>query len=847
MISPWSIRYSETLKEMSKYIKNTNSVLDIAEIDKLRRSIFGSSDMTPSTNDLSLQPFQTLNNEEFVAYQHAIAADANSVSVYLDKLENITREYELLGAIEKVALNETYNVTKRYLSLLQVSDFLSDTTIEVIMPDDLNVLSSSASILNSAICMNVNNVLSNRTPVVYITTDIELRVVESPTMYDNIIVGDVTSILNPSFRRGIKFEVYTRDVEEVTIEYKFKLRTSLSNRLTLEMIPSNIGTRVNISAIGKIGQERTQLYNNIVNHEYINVDINPMPIEELYVTMTKTIPDIKQIDSNTYLFAIEKMRAENSETDKTATITSKSIEMPAGTSYVSLLSEEYIPQDSSITYELSNVQNETDVPEYWTSIKTINNETTVPDVSDQYPSALFFPLNIFNGDTTIGCYDNIWNISIEPDYKVKLYNLFGKLNSLIQITDEVSIDPAIKELTFTSGSELVDKSLIVYKGINDWQIHLNEIITERSLKDIIYIPVYNEWLEPIDLLEQYTENIKVLIDTSVITISKEPKQIDNIRIQEDTNRQIGFIVSSVSANGDNWDVSISTTLKSNIVYTVTYMIDMDETTEVDQESLIITSKGTELTYNVDYLYAEVERRIMFLRTSAILNENSTFKMDYTVTTQSDTPEIYYSTWIDMEKTDNLFIYPFTAQEVSKGNFHRVDGVDVSLTTSVELSKGMHLIESTQPEQSDSNTVADINYYSGSKSSAGVEMTNHYYRAYRDSMEQITISDMEYNTGYENNNVFSFVDGKILINYQPSYLHQAMLDIDGTLIGPYLRNKYIQDNSGILEYVSRPEEFEIYFNYESDTNGKYIQIRIVMERNGKIAPRISKLALGPIVE
>ena len=844
MISPWEIRYSETLKELSQYIKNTNSVLDIAEIDKLKRSIFGSYDMLPSTNDLKLNPFKDLNEKEFVAYQHAIATDMNSISVYLDKLETVTREYEILSEVEKAALTGTYNTTKKYLSMLQVSDFLSDTTVDIVLPDDITTNKSITNISANGIGMHTENILENKTPKVYIDDDISIKVLNAPTMVDNKILGSKTSILNPSFMRGTVLTVFTAQIGTVSIEYALKIRTYKTNRLTLDLVPGSTGNSITIHILSKVGEGRKQIFSDVINSEQIIIDIQQSDIHTIYVNMTKTIPDITGVSGHEYLFALEKLKAENVNISKLAEIKSKPIKLPPICNYVTLLSEDYIPDKSDIQYELIATPTKEIQSESWINIKPINKENKLPDISNGYPSNLFLPLNLNSAKYNISSSGD-WKLPIENGYKILLYNLLN--NQTENINSDIFINNG--QLVFNNGTEIVPESIKLYSGINDWLTRSSIVINEIVFDNIIYIPKLTaDWFEPIDILEEVVENIRPQADTSIITVQKKPLQPDNVRIYDEDDRMVGFIVNSVTTIIP-WEINISTTLKANKVYTVKYMTNMDDNTELVENSLSIYSNNILLEYNKDYIYADAEARVMFLRTSAVITQDNKFKMKYTLKIQNNKGKKSYSTWIDLPKSQNVYIYPFTSFEISRGNFHNIDGKDVSNNTVITLDKGMHLIETTQPEPSSDlyQDLNDINYYTSAKSSAGIILENIMYRAIKEPMTQISISDMEYNTNHSNRGVFSFQDNKLLINYQPSYMQDGILQSEAGigLEGPYFRNKHIVNDGTHLLYEAVPEQFMLMFNYHSTVTKRFLHLKITMTRGGSIAPKITKLAIGPI--
>jgi len=851
MNTPWNIRFRESVRTMVRYARDQNRIIGGKDLTDLENAIFGSVELAPSTDNFRLYPFEKLDEERFIAYQYAIEADMNFVTSSLDMMEKKLKNLLLSSEVEQLATTTTERTANLFLNLLRAATFIEGITREILIPEELDVLGTNLQPVGSSLTLKTERaLLINRTG--YSIDDIEILVTKEQTMINNEVGGDRLSLLNEGFGTGIWLSVYTQRIDTVEATLRIKTRWPETNRITFDLTPVIVGTLFTVEILPTLGEQPVQLFSDIVNRETIVIEMAPTKVEQLIVKMEKDFPDIKNENNIIYQFRIEKIRAENTTTARTGIAISKAIELAEGTEHIALVVEDFIPEGSTITYEVAPVADEIEVPSAYYSIIPNNQDPATDLIANELPPERFISLAGGRAETSITT-PTRWNLPLVEEFDTRIFNLLSGMQREISADLEIRLDNGMERiLPLGEGTEILPDTLELYNGIEDWEKVEEELIEEDAVSGIVLESVYDDeypsWFNEVDMVEPITENIsKKVGDTNTLTVTYPIYGRDGFRLADEEGRSIATIINS----GIGTDtITINYVLNTDSIYTVSYYTAQRETTEIVESSLVIRTEETELESGIDYIYSPVNRKLILLRGSTNLSSSSVLSASYTRKTTSESGiGTYFRTWVELDRTTTLEIQPFNPYEVSSGNFHRIDGVDTSLDNSVELAPGMHEIVSSQPEPSatglpDGN---DVNIATNIKSKAGIFLEGYSYRAFRYPMRRISVSDLEYNTAPGERKVFAYDNGAILIPRQPSFIEQAVLDIPTTenTIGDFLRNKKLSTQSS--KFLTHPERFSLKVAYRLAEHKRYVRIRITMNRGGTVSPRVERLGIVPVRE
>ncbi len=96
MKSPYRIRFDTAMDTAISYSRATGTTITAESISSIEREIFNTTDLSPSTNDMRIYPFEDgFDFKEFLAYLYSISNDGNFISNSLDYLEKIARNVDI--------------------------------------------------------------------------------------------------------------------------------------------------------------------------------------------------------------------------------------------------------------------------------------------------------------------------------------------------------------------------------------------------------------------------------------------------------------------------------------------------------------------------------------------------------------------------------------------------------------------------------------------------------------------------------------------------------------------------------------------------------------------------------
>lgn len=847
MKNPWQIRFDTAMETTRKYILATGKTVTGSDIARIEREVFNTVELAPSTDDFKVFPFENgFDFERFLAYLYSIKNDSDFINNTISYMEGISKNIDITIQLEKISLAATEKIGNKYIALLSASTFIEGVTREIKIPEEIQITDLSLSMVGDFLSLlPLSQGLQQ--PVTYTNDDVVFKIIQQTTLVGFDVNGNRASVLTKSFRRGINISVYTLNIEDVGIEIRLRTRYTGIGGLRLELKPGFVGTRVEVLRLEKIGMELEKLEDTLINQETMDIAVTG-DVLELIIRMYKNFPDVTIPERKEYQFVLEKVIPTSNATTRAGEATTVAIEVPEGTGYVALVAEDYIPSDGQINYQIATLAQENNPAEkiVWFNIKPNNKQPAISLVGNELPSDRFISMSKGKLEYQLAVQDK-WNLSTVSGYRVPLYNILQNFNA--QIGNEFLIEAGILK-PVNSTISIEEDGITVYNGYSDWAIVKDKPVSTTSVSQILLekkVNISSQWFEPIPLAEPVEVVVKPSSDTNVFVSDYEPFYFENIKLFDEKDREIAVVINTKTFNGVNWDVELSETLSANVAYTINYSVKIRNITQVLPSSLVLVMGGTTLTEGTDYIFSQVNNQIILKRGNVPKSETQPLYASFTRIVTEEQEIQYFSTWLYLDKKTTLTISPFTQIEYGRGNFHRVNGVDVSLETELLLSPGVHKIESTQPYPSATGITGsqDVNFYTTEYSDAYVDLSGLDYRAFDKPMRKVSVTDLEYNIPENSRAVYTVDKGTILINTKPSWTEPSLLKTaaGAGAIGDYLLGRYFDKENQIN--ISRPETYKIVINFKTDSGKKYVKLKVIMDRTGIISPRVTKLGIVPI--
>jgi hypothetical protein len=565
-------------------------------------------------------------------------------------------------------------------------------------------------------------------------------------------------------------------------------------------------------------------------------------------------------DNRTYQFRINSISPEYVNFAKDDTIYTNAINVPFPITDVMLESTDSRPVDTDINYFISKDQDK------WIPLVPRN----------LFPNA---PSSVVNlSQSSIEQVEDItsknWQI-LTPS------NQFGNvpLYNILQFTESQYVDIDAKLNIFSDEDDsIVEDSIAVYRGVNDWAIEYlsrnsyievsdilyrfkpNEIDAENldiedftydDLSSLAYVRIDDEGhlitasIEITTKYNIYTNNIKIIDITTGRKVTFDSYTSDGV-IQLGTDAVVGNeIVVSYNAT------IVAIEQKENATVTIdTSSFTYANTAGSDDP---IPGIETDTAAQSEIFYSPADRLVHVSRENSLpKNEHGWISVyvSFRYTIKSKDTFKTFRTYVYYEEDTTIEILPFTQEEITAGNYHTIDGINVSTATSYDLKGGWHEIITTQPYKTDPTNSKDINILSNATSNAGIKLGNYTERrAFNKSLRKVSTNALSNIVPPADHRSFAYADGKIYINFIPEQLPEASTLIASHISGNDILGKYAryyedgkdsfrdyveQKEIFLIEYKTRPKE-----GSEKDIRTVYVKAELNVNKNDGVSPSIFK--------
>jgi len=827
-----------------------NEKPDMLTLERLLREIVLSTQRTPMSGKYRLPSNDTVDTNSLNVELGLIKADAETIYTFLDEMQKRLRTLRYVADVWKQnarnKVNSAMLTLAKLTSPVYIQGFTEElNTSEIVSQADTDLVIDE----DGAICLPM--ITNESKPYKHLPSDISISRIG--TNLTATVLGTPTNIVNRAERGSVVMNLSGNIITEAGFKIEIKTDTQDVNLIYLQLADVKAGIKVKVEVSSNL-TDFTTVYDTVTTRERIDIPIEEMDIKKIIVSLTMDAPNIVLTDNVQYEFKVEKILMMNDRRHMSGTFQSSAISVEDDITSISLVTDETTVGNCTISY-------------YMTSEVDTNGDPIAFTYMDTKEEGSFLSLRSGTSKTYINTPDDslLWKLSIIKTFGSRLYNLLEIMTEGEETEDYTIENGAV---TITDGN-LIQDSIKLYRGVGDYVKLEKDIVLERHVDWVAVLPdLYDEieWVKRVPLRFVANELIEVIGNANgsyynQFTVPYTVLNYEEFRIVRSDGKQVNSLITDISFGTSTTTITLAAATGATILdpaykYHAMYAVSLKEYSEandmtitLDTDSFEITAAGLPLSYEVDYYIDEDELEIELLKSGVYqgqygadysdidnpVNLSEHINMKYTFTAVIEAETSYYETYVYVNSPTEITILPFTASEIAAGNFHSINGEYISASQSYVLKKGWNQIETTQPFPSLNEY--DTNEITSAESSAGIVIPEDLeMRAYMDSMRQVPPHRLATMDIEEGSKCFAYSDGRILVNFVPSFLDEDFLATETTsdMKGEKFLNKKASYGTSYenLGWVSLPEKFGLEFGYtESGDNQVFIRATIECDEPG----------------
>lgn len=857
------IQYEKVRELYTLLCKHEGRTPVLADIKGLQRNTVYSSSRLPLSGQYRLKPYKTVDLKSLNSEMGLTLSDAETVFDYLDALQVRIRELRYVSDVwKRYVLRKIEGITRDAAKFTSAM-FIEGFTQIIDFLDQMNKDETDATLSQEGY-VGLPSVSCSKSGYLYKERDVSIqRLGEDLTVE---IIGNPLDLVNLAPPAGLILRLTGKSVREVG--FRIIINTDLKgiNCLILKLNENGNGIRVVMETTSDRKSYQT-VYTDVVSRQTVEVSIPEQDITQLVVSVTMDMPNLVSAERNVYEFVLDKIVMTTKILRSRGVYQTKAITLDDDVKMFSLVTDEEILGKGSIKHYLSLSQDEEDNPVGFSLVEAgeIRELDRVANIVEIGPSI-----------------EEVWDLVPERRYGSLQYNI---LEDITQSAAGFSIHDGVLEC-----AELIDDSVKLYRGVGDFlkSSAVNRMV--KSIESLAYdlrVNTKTGWVEQLPLLIPVRENIEesAISDSGGLTRNRirlgyPLRNYEEIRlIYQDgtefyapiTNIEEGYpnyvvfgspdgTATEVLPEGDHFAVSYVTTLNE-------YIVQKNVKVNLELASFEVRVGDDVLEHGRDFILYPTERKLELLKSGryqehflklsrikgwinpTVIYEGQSRPLTVTYSFEEIGSEntAFYETQVYVKEKTELTILPFTEQEIDAGNFHRIDGDDVSRFYGFIIEPGWHSIASTQPYPS--WNAYDVNPITGERSSAGIVLPSNIeiMRPFKDSMRRVSAYRLANLKPSEASKCFAFQDGKILVSFRPDFIDPVLVydDSMGAIkaLSLYGKKAEIDTDFSNLGYTPAPEKFQLEFAYKG-TGGRTIVVRSVLTLDSPDATvRIRKMGLN----
>jgi len=674
-------------------------------------------------------------------------------------------------------------------------------------------------------------------------------------------------------RTGLGLVKDNREPTDIVIVASFTDKEIYANTLIIDSI-NDVPTRTTIEA--EIGGETITL----VEDEYLvdsiySFNFDAIYIDKLIVRMEQQVETaINEENKRIYLFSLNNIALEYVNFNDDARFITSAITTDIPITEVMMEATDNRPPGTNIDYYISQDK------ERWLPIAPKNLFPNSPN------TVVNLSLSSLTELENIGSSIDRWDETLSPNNEYGTIAVYNVLDGTTgnYVTDNGSGNV----LNIESDEEIIEDSIKLYRGYDDWSITKERYVVRESytkvehrvrppssptdgasgslIKPAATDHTYDEiTVKPVLRFDDEGHRVNLQDGDKYIT-TKYPIANNNLEIiRLKTGRKIEYTdinynTGKITLEYDQCNVS------DDIV--ITYYSYIENVEEEDNVNIDIDM--TSLKYFSGNAYIETNRTDSVIYYSYAdklihINKNNSLpstsygdilvRLSFDIIKQSKDKFRVYKTYVYYSQDTDITIFPFTEEEISAGNFHSIDGEDVSSLNTYTMTGGLHNIVTTQPFKLDPNNPDnDVNVLTNKTSNAGIDLGNYEEkRAFKKPLRKVDINTLSNVIAPGNHETFAYKDGKVFLNFKPEELPYQVLDfpltthVKGKEILAKYASYYEDDKQTFNQYFAKKESFKLeYKTHPSDPDDElkemYVKGELSIDEKTGISPSVFKFEI-----
>ena len=843
---------SDTIKSLQKSNMNialsnvmamtASTLLDL----ETRKTMFPGLELTR----YSIVPLDTINTNT-----RYLKADLHIMFDTINDLGNELYKYEK-SLTNKFTFNNS-NITRlrRKIEMLKMISVGNSYTYIETFANDTNINQEQSS--NYSVDTNRGTLtITNATDYKPITTnDVDITVknnVGSVVVHGSNVGVVANDLIGRKQGKEVTFVCNTQNKSEISMTITISLNPvvqsyELNHLLICPMFDIQTPAEIKIYSVNQTDVPFV-VTNRLLNDNPVSIPFDSNNVSHIEIKMYRSGESKLVASGYQYDFTFNGIEITNKKNLKSATVISKQLTKKFPEDGNSILF------DKVVVYTNDNVPLGTSV-DYSISSDGINWHSIVP------MNKMTHSRNVINFSST---QDKETTIQIENGYtwrtQVIEHREFGNipLYEIATIPDDVS-----------------PESIKLYRGYGDYSITRSDNKVNLRVADVIHMFTTSSERFPL-CVDDHSETLELQYDDTEDKYYIQPRYYVPFSELAVVKFKVGSYYYDCIISSCVDVVDTTTGFKYTKIYlesndyiqdithaTVTFSAALRDIEKkdncvinIDEYSLRVKSSLTGTYLDQNYLSINHLDKTLVVKTTVGKSNINPIKSHVYISYQySKKRKIEYKTFetnITVFEETEIQIFPFTGEEVLAGNFHNIDGVDVSQSTSHVLSIGNHVIKSTNPHKSSDHEL-DVNDLTGKHSNAGIDLSNiiqDNMLAFPESLRMVSITKLANVISPSDHKVFACANNKIFINFVPEQL-PSNINIYEYMIGSDVCGKHATYNPVSFnydQYVTIPEMFKLIYNQKSNLTSVstfYYKIDMSTTEDSTLVPEVSKLSINLI--
>lgn len=839
----------------------------IENIVRLAEEIIYSTDMAPLSGKYRVESYEPIDVASMNAEVGLIRGDVESLYAFISAVQGKLRELAFVGEVWKRYAHKRVQATILDVARLTAGKFVNGFTEELDLAGivDRNETDLVINDYGELVLPVVASIPKNST---YQPRDVSVQRIGEDLVAR--VYGDPHVIFSRGNLQELLLSLSGKKTTEAGFRIEARVKARDVNRVFIRMGEETRGIAVTLALYTEDNQE-VIAYRGVVKHPYVDVTIDAMDIERMVLTLTMNVPNVQLSHEVRYEFRLYSVLLLSETTGNSGIFQSSAIELEDNVEYVQLVSDHVKSSMAYIKYYVATNEDDEGNATGFIAVDPQKEGGLIPVVSQRMATEICLP----GGQPH-------WFIKPLKQYGSRLYNLLDGMED-IEIGDLSITDGQLVLENNGTVYEIIPESVRLYRGVGDYLRKYREATSELQVEPTVYHTVLttdSKWIDPLELKfriekEQLSSfEVDQVNDSTTITFPRavDADTIGDIRIETSEGAAVYFHVT----DWDETSIVIDTALDSLKNYYVSYTSKLEESVDagtvvvVDPLDIEVTVGNESLAYGTDFMTTQVLNKVsvhllpsgryrQHFRTNSNLdtlgntrytNESARLSIQYKLQLVKSASVTYYETNVYASVPTDIDLVPFTPAEIAVGNFHRVNGQDVSLEKTFLLPQGWSIIQTTQPYPTWIDSEYDTNRLTDEPSSACIILPESIekVRPYRDSMRNVSPFILSTMAPDEGTSCFSYTGGMFLVNFLPDFADEARItDIlyAGAEGSTFICKKPIYDmdytNTG---WRASPERFDVEFAYHvsGETKKLYVRVEMGISRPGQIV-RIGRLGLN----